>query len=204
MGKKGLVVASCILIVVGIMVYIGHADQLGLTPIELPPEFGGLERILMDPSISPAIYAMGISFSLIFCFLLKEPKELKSETKLRNKTNFVGRYQEPRKTQFSSMRTYIKEGVIKYSRHGPIPDSELLRRAESLSKEEAFIELRDSFWETRRKGLRKHRPDILKEIRYWEDHYDEYFVYMAIKWVFDIPYGERDFWVRIPKSEGRK
>lgn len=214
MGKKGLAVASCILIVTGIAVYIGHAEQFGLTSIELPPELWEIERILKDPELSLVIYVVGIGSGIISYFLLK-PKQrsgwgakivsFQEEQKLSRlhpfhpKDSEVSRSLERprhREVRPSSMRTYIEDGVMKYSRHGPIPPNEILRRAESFSAKEAFRELRDSFWESRREYLQKHQPNIYKEIRYWEMHLDEYLVYMAIKWVFDIPYKDHDFWVK--------
>ena len=217
MGKKGIAVASCILILTGIAVYIGHAEQFGLTSIELPPELCEIERILKDPELSLLIYVAGIGSSIISYFLLKPKQRIGWGPKIgsfQEKRKPSGPYpfhpddlskrsslRKPRQEEFreprpSSMRTYIEDGVIKYSRHGPVPPNEILRRAESFSAKEAFRELRDSFWESRRKYLRKHQPDIYKEIRYWEMHFDEYLVYMAIKWIFDIPYKDHDFWVK--------
>jgi len=95
----------------------------------------------------------------------------------------------------SKMRTSIEYGVTKYSRRGPGPSPEL-KRFEELSIEEAWKELRDSFWETRRESLRRFFPDVFEEIRYWEEHYDDYLIYMGLKLVFNIPHKEYDLWVR--------
>ena len=62
--------------------------------------------------------------------------------------------------------------------------------------EEAWIGLRDSYWEGRIKSLKKLEPDIHKEIIYWENHLNDYNTYMAMKLIFNLPYYEYDFWVR--------
>jgi hypothetical protein len=99
----------------------------------------------------------------------------------------------------SSMRTYIEDGVVRYSRHGQMRPEDIRRLAERYSREDAFRMLRDSYWTFRREDLRKNAPDIYGEIRYWESHWDEYLAYMGMKLVFSLPYKDQDFWVRKPR-----
>lgn len=73
-----------------------------------------------------------------------------------------------------------------------------------MSKQEAFIELRKSFWIFRRDSLRRFEPKIFEEITYWETHLEDYLTYMGLKLIFGLPYKEHDFWVKIPPSKKSK
>lgn len=92
----------------------------------------------------------------------------------------------------SKMRMYLEDGVIRYSKYGLASE----KKAEELTIEEAFRGLRDSLWEMRRKYLKKEHPEVYKEIIYWENHLKEYNLYLGMKWLFGIPFGEYDHWVR--------
>lgn len=108
------------------------------------------------------------------------------------------------------LMTYVTEdGVMRYSRHGPLWYERIRRIGRKLEREmsvkDAWEGLRDDFWETRMKALREVRPEIYEEIMYWEEHLDEYLFYMGFKLLFDIPYKEQDMWVRRNRSrEGEK
>ena len=96
----------------------------------------------------------------------------------------------------SKLGTAIIDGRTVYSRRFSQSPAMLERRASEHSIEEAWTILRSDFWDTKRKTLAKLQPEILSDILYWESHLDEYYIYMNMKLLFDIPYLEHDFWVR--------
>lgn len=103
------------------------------------------------------------------------------------------------KPETENLRPYQREGIHGYTREpleGPERELEIQRKAEELTKEEAWSELSKSFWDTRREGLKEFYPEIYEEIRYWETHLDEYNIRIGLMWVFDTPFGEHDRWVR--------
>lgn len=97
------------------------------------------------------------------------------------------------------LRPYQREGIHGYTskpRKGSEHELDIKRKAEELTKEEAWSELSESFWDTRREALKQFQPEIYKEIRYWETHLDDYNTRIGMMWVFGIPFGEHDLWVR--------
>ena len=103
------------------------------------------------------------------------------------------------KPEAENLRPYQREGIHGYTRKplkGPERGLEIQRKAEELTKEEAWSELSKSFWDTRREGLKEFYPEIYEEIRYWETHLNEYNTRIGLMWMFDIPFGEHDLWVR--------
>ena len=103
------------------------------------------------------------------------------------------------KQDTETMRPYQREGIHGYTRKprkGPERELYTQREAERLTKEKAWSELNKSFWDTRIEGLKQFHPEIYKEIRYWETHLDDYNTRIGMMWVFGIPFGEYDLWVR--------
>ena len=103
------------------------------------------------------------------------------------------------KPEKENLRPYQRDGIHGYTRkplEGPERELEIQRKAEELTKEEAWSELSKSFWDTRREGLKEFYPEIYEEIRYWETHLNEYNTRIGLMWVFDTPLGEHDLWVR--------
>lgn len=101
--------------------------------------------------------------------------------------------------EIKTLRPYQREGIHGYTRKprkGPEHELDIKRKAEGLTKEEAWSELGESFWDTRREGLKQFHPEIYNEIRYWETHLDDYNTRIGMMWVFGIPLGEYDLWVR--------
>ncbi|MCK4415508.1 MAG: hypothetical protein KAY32_18375 [Candidatus Eisenbacteria sp.] len=90
----------------------------------------------------------------------------------------------------------IIDGIESYSYRYLETEAAIQRKANELTQQEAWEGLRKSFWDTRRKALREVYPEIYRGMVYWEQHLDEYHTYMGIKFVFDLPYKEHDFWVR--------
>lgn len=111
------------------------------------------------------------------------------------------------KPETDNLRPYQREGIQGYTRkalEGPELELDIKRKAEELTKEEAWSELSKSFWDTRREGLKQFHPEIYEEIRYWETHLDEYNIRIGLMSVFGIPFGEYDLWVRRRKERRRK
>jgi len=204
-NKKGLVVASCFLIVTAIAFYIGNASKFGMEPLALPSELQEIEKILKNPDYSIGIYVVGIILSIFSYFLVSPKQEFLRSKKLYQEEisskprEHIGR--PSAQITSSKMKTYVEGGVIKYSRYGPTPPSESIKRVEELSVQEAWTEFRDSYWEVHRENLSRFHPLIYKEVRYWEEHYDEYMTYMGFKLLFKLPYKKQDFWVKRVKAQ---
>jgi len=107
------------------------------------------------------------------------------------------------KQETEIMRPYQREGIHGYTRKprkGPELELHIQKEAGRLTKEEAWSELSESFWDTRREALKQFQPEIYKEIRYWETHLDDYNTRIGMMWVFGIPLGKYDLWVRRRKQ----
>ena len=68
-GKKGILVAIFFLVVTGVAIYIGYAEEYDLPPVNLPPEMREVEAVLKNHQASIGVYAVGIAlslFSLVF------------------------------------------------------------------------------------------------------------------------------------------
>lgn len=125
------------------------------------------------------------------------PKKRKFETKKEFKP--MKQLDQNTKPETENLRPYQREGIQGYTRkplEGPELELDIKRKAEELTKEEAWGELSKSFWDTRREALKQFYPEIYEEIRYWETHLDDYETRIGLMWVFDIPLGEHDHWVR--------
>lgn len=94
------------------------------------------------------------------------------------------------------MGVSIVDGVTRYSRRFTQSPAMLEAIAREYTMEEAWIKLRTDFWDTKRRNLKRFNPEIYEQIMYWENHLDEYYVYMNMKRLFDLPYVDNDFWVR--------
>lgn len=186
----------------GFLLYLGYSETL----IDLPIEYAYLPMVLRTQESTIILLIFGlvlglVSYAVVFPsnhnYYTKgvndevPPKLSKSidssVTKLENQI-IRGKVRE--------LGWTIIEGRIVYSHRYTQSPSMLEKRANEYTVEEAWAILRTDFWDTKRRNLKRFNPEIYEQIMYWEDHLDEYFVYMNMKLLFNIPYLESDFWVR--------
>jgi len=106
------------------------------------------------------------------------------------------RFPKINRLQREKMGVAIIDGVTIYSRRFTQSPAMLERIASEYTVAEAWALLRTDFWDTKRRTLKRFNPEIYEQIVYWENHLDEYFVYMNMKRLFNLPCLEQDFWVR--------
>jgi hypothetical protein len=68
-NKTGIIAAFLFILITGVAIYIGYAEEYDLPPINLPPEMNEVETLLKNHQAAIGVYAVGIAlslFSLVF------------------------------------------------------------------------------------------------------------------------------------------
>ena len=197
MRKRSIFILIC-WIILGFFLYIGYAENFDLPILNLPPAYSYLPALLQTQESTIVFLITGLVLGIVsIAMFFSKPDDAYVRRQIRE---FEGKKQDPdkkpRKVVSSGIGTSIRNGITRYSKRYSKSQAAIEREASKLTMEEAWIGLRDSYWDGRIKSLKKLEPDIHKEIIYWENHLNDYNTYMAMKLIFKLPYYEYDFWVR--------
>lgn len=210
----------------GFFLYLGYSENFDLPQFDLPIEYAYLPMVLRTQKSAIIFGISGlalglISYAIIFpsngTYYTRGPrrdafryrsdqwagdkvspqlsKSIDSMIK-KHGINPSTRFPETNRVQNGKMGMAIIDGRTVYSRRFSQSPAMLEKRASDFTIEEAWAILRTDFWDTKRRNLKRFNPEIYEQIMYWENHLDEYFIYMNMKLLFNLPYVENDFWVR--------
>jgi len=193
--------------------YLGYSENFDLPRFELPIEYAYLPMALRTQESAIMLLISGLVLGL-FSFAILFPSkradyaggvydEISPEVrKLIDLPTAGHEKHDPTSVpkiirgNKAKMGTAIIDGRTVYSRRFTQSPDALEKMASEHTVEEAWAILRTDFWDTKRRNLKRFNPEIYEQIMYWESHLDEYFVYMNMKRLFNLPYLEQDFWVR--------
>lgn len=197
----------------GFFLYLGYSENFDLPQFDLPIEYAYLPMTLRTQESAVILFISGLVLGLISYAIIfpsnsayntrgvndEIPPQLgKSIDSMIRKHGIKTstHVSQINRVQKSKMGVSIIDGVTRYSRRYTPSPAMLEEIAREYTIEEAWAILRTDFWDTKRRNLKRFNPEIYNQIMYWENHLDEYFVYMNMKLLFNLPYVENDFWVR--------
>jgi len=200
-------------IVFGFLLYLGYGEVYELPQIDLPTEYAYLPEALSTQTSTIAFVISGLVLGLVSYAVIfpsnrtysprvahdeVSPQLSKSIDSMIKKYGIktTTRFPKINRLQREKMGVAIIDGVTIYSRRFTQSPAMLERIASEYTVAEAWALLRTDFWDTKRRTLKRFNPEIYEQIVYWENHLDEYFVYMNMKRLFNLPCLEQDFWVR--------
>jgi len=213
MGKARTILIVLCWAAYGFFLYLGYSEIFDLPQIELPIEYAYLPVALRTFESEIMLLISGLVLGLISYAILfpSNPTDLtgvvndeippKLEKLIDSMTKGLEKYEpkpfpEITRGKAAEVGTAIIDGITKHSRRIPPSPAALEKKASEYTVDEAWAILRTDYWDTKRRTLKRFNPEIYEQIMYWENHLDEYFVYMNMKLLFNLPYLEHDFWVR--------